>query len=144
MDQQQTAYQRLGGESGVRELVERFYDNMDSLKEASLIRSLHAKSLKGSREKLFLFLSGWLGGPDLYIQKYGHPRLRARHLPFSIGLEERDQWMLCMRRALSEMTIPQDLKSELEAAFWKTADFMRNRAEHEADGGLRIFPGTQT
>lgn len=141
MTQQQTAYEQLGGESGVRRLVDLFYDNMDRLEEVKEIRALHAKSLRASREKLFLFLSGWLGGPDLYIQKYGHPRLRARHLPFSIGQAERDQWMLCMRMALQEMDMPQTLRSELEQSFWKTADFMRNRPEHESGTGLKIFPG---
>jgi hemoglobin len=143
MMQQQSPYQRLGGEAGVRELVDRFYDYMDSLSEAKQIRGLHAKSLRGSREKLFLFLSGWLGGPDLYVQKYGHPRLRARHLPFSIGQTERDQWLLCMRKALADMQFPEDLRTQLEASFWKTADFMRNRPEHEPDAGLKIFPGLQ-
>lgn len=138
-----TAYEQLGGEAGVRELVERFYDLMDELQEARTIRALHAKSLKGSREKLFLFLSGWLGGPDLYVQKYGHPRLRARHLPFSIGQVERDQWMLCMRKALEQMGIPDKLRQQLEQSFWKTADFMRNRPEHEEGAGLKIFPGLQ-
>jgi len=127
----------------VRELVDRFYNYMDSLSEASGIRGLHAKSLSGSREKLFLFLSGWLGGPDLYTQKYGHPRLRARHLPFSIGQTERDQWLLCMRKALADMQVPDDLRLQLEASFWKTADFMRNRPEPEPDGGMKIFPGLQ-
>ena len=143
MMQQEPPYQRLGGEAGVRELVDRFYDYMDGLSEASQIRGLHAKSLRGSREKLFLFLSGWLGGPDLYVQKYGHPRLRARHLPFSIGQAERDQWMLCMRKALADMDMPEALRSQLEASFWNTADFMRNRPEHEPEGGLKIFPGLQ-
>jgi hemoglobin len=138
---QQTPYQQLGGEVGLRELVDRFYANMDALSEARTIRSLHARDLRVSREKLFLFLSGWLGGPDLYVQKYGHPRLRARHLPFSIGIQERDQWMLCMRKALSEMTIPEDVKSSLEAAFWKTADFMRNRPEHDTDAQLPLASG---
>ena len=141
--QQQTSYEQLGGEAGVRELVDRFYDYMDDLKEAAGIRALHAKSLRASREKLFLFLSGWLGGPDLYVEKYGHPRLRARHLPFSIGQAERDQWMLCMHKALQDMAIPDELKSQLEQSFWKTADFMRNRPEHEAGAGLKIFPGPQ-
>ena len=141
--QQGTPYERLGKEAGVRELVERFYDHMDNLNEARQIRSLHAKSLRASREKLFLFLSGWLGGPDLYIQKYGHPRLRARHLPFSIGQVERDQWLLCMGKALADMEIAGDLRSQLEASFWRTADFMRNRAEHEPQAGLKIFPGIQ-
>ncbi len=143
MLQQQTPYEQLGGEPGVRELVDRFYDFMDELAEAETVRSLHATSLRASREKLFMFLSGWLGGPDLYVQKYGHPRLRARHLPFSIGQVERDQWMLCMRKALQEMAIPEELKVQLEQSFWKTADFMRNRAEHQPGGGLKIFPGLQ-
>lgn len=137
----ESAYDRLGGEARVRELVDRFYDLMDSLPEAREIRALHAKSLRMSREKLFKFLSGWLGGPDLYIQEYGHPRLRQRHLPFSIGVRERDQWMLCMRKAMSEMAMPDGLLAQLDAAFFKTADFMRNRAEHEEGAGLKVFTG---
>jgi hemoglobin len=136
-------YKQLGGEAAVRRLVNLFYDFMDELPEAKGIRALHAKSLKASREKLFLFLSGWLGGPDLYVQKYGHPRLRARHLPFSIGIAERDQWMFCMRKALEAMDISENLRLQLEQSFWKTADFMRNRAEQEEDSGLNIFPGLQ-
>ncbi len=125
----QTPYETIGGEAGVRELVDRFYDYMDSLPEAAEVRALHARSLRASREKLFLFLSGWLGGPDLYIQKYGHPRLRRRHLPFPIGSRERDQWMLCMRRALADMPIDDELRQRLEAAFMQTADHMRNQAD---------------
>ncbi|MEJ2620236.1 MAG: group II truncated hemoglobin, partial [Candidatus Thiodiazotropha sp.] len=90
---------------------------------------LHAKSLKASREKLFLFLSGWLGGPALYTEKYGHPRLRARHLPFSIGIEERDQWMQCITTAMQQMSLDESLQQELLQALYKTADFMRNRQE---------------
>ena len=137
---EQTPYKRLGGEARVRELVDRFYDYMDAEAEAEAVRRLHAKSLKASREKLFLFLSGWLGGPDLYIQKYGHPMLRRRHLPFAIGGRERDQWMYCMRKALADMAIDDDLRQKLDAAFMQTADHMRNRPEHEEDGRLRIFP----
>src|SRR6056300_1555821 len=116
-----TPYELLGGETKVRELVDRFYNYMDSLNEASHIRDMHAKSLRASREKLFLFLSGWLGGPDLYVQKYGHPMLRRRHLPFAIGKRERDQWMHCMRKALDEMPIEDPLKQKLEQAFMATA-----------------------
>ncbi|MDP3483558.1 MAG: group II truncated hemoglobin, partial [Sulfuricella sp.] len=86
----QTHYERIGGEEVVRKLVDRFYDLMDQQQDLQGIRELHAKSLKASREKLFLFLSGWLGGPQLYVEKYGHPRLRQRHLPFAIGESERD------------------------------------------------------
>ncbi len=140
MSEQQTPYEMLGGEAGVRALVDRFYDHMDRLQEAATVRGLHARSLKASREKLFLFLSGWLGGPDLYVQKYGHPRLRARHLPFSIGIEERDQWMLCMRKALDEMDLEPAFRERLENAFLSTADHMRNRAEYDQNPGLVIGP----
>lgn len=138
---EQTPYQMLGGETGVRRLVDRFYDLMDQLEQAQTIRALHANSLKGSREKLFKFLSGWLGGPDLYVQQYGHPRLRARHLPFSIGIEERDQWMACMRLALSEMDLPEAFRLQLEQAFDKTADHMRNRQESGPGARVSIIPG---
>jgi hemoglobin len=124
-----TTYERIGGEKSVRELVDRFYDLMDEREELTTLRKLHAKSLRMSREKLFLFLSGWLGGPDLYLQKYGHPRLRARHLPFSIGIEERDQWMECMNSAMQEMGLDEGVQKELGQAFFRTADFMRNRPD---------------
>lgn len=136
-----TPYELLGGEAGVRELVDRFYDYMDSENAARHIREMHAPSLRASREKLYLFLSGWLGGPDLYVQKYGHPMLRRRHMPFAIGKQERDQWMHCMRKALADMAIADDLKAKLEQAFLATADHMRNQPAHEEDGRLRIFPG---
>ena len=109
---------------------------------ARQVREMHAQSLRASREKLFLFLSGWLGGPDLYVQKYGHPMLRRRHLPFSIGSQERDQWMHCMRMALDDMPITADLREQLGRAFLATAEHMRNRPEHDEDAGLKIFPGT--
>jgi hemoglobin len=131
-------YQQLGGEQAVRELVDRFYDYMDRLPEAAGIRALHARSLRASREKLFLFLSGWLGGPSLYVEKYGHPRLRARHLPFPIGSAERDQWMLCMNRALADMPIDAALARQLSEAFARTAEHMRNRPE-DTPGEVR-FP----
>ena len=135
-----TPYEQLGGAPAVRELVDRFYDYMDSLPEAKGIRALHAKSLRGSREKLFLFLSGWLGGPDLYVQKYGHPRLRARHLPFAIGVSERDQWMMCMSKALNDMGLDESLNNQLELSFLKTADHMRNQAEESHDERLPLMP----
>jgi hemoglobin len=124
-----TPYERIGGEKSVRELVDRFYDIMDEREDLNTLRQLHAKSLRMSREKLFLFLSGWLGGPDLYVQKYGHPRLRARHLPFSIGIEERDQWLECMNIAMYEMGLDEGVRQELGQAFSRTADFMRNRPD---------------
>jgi hemoglobin len=122
-----TLYEQLGGEMKVRELVDRFYDIMDTDPRAKKIRDLHPKDLNHSREKLFMFLSGWLGGEPLYIKKYGHPRLRARHLPFPIGEEERDQWMLCMKEAMKKMNLSPELCETLEQAFFRTADFMRNK-----------------
>lgn len=117
----------MGGEQTLRALVNRFYDLMEELPEVRDIRHLHAPDLAEAREKLFMFLSGWLGGPQLYIQKYGHPRLRQRHMPFPIGEKERDQWMLCMTRAMADVGLEENLKQELEAAFFRTADFMRNK-----------------
>lgn len=141
MTEQPTPYEIIGGEEGVRKLVDRFYEHMDELEEAKDIRGLHARSLRGSRDKLFLFLSGWLGGPDLYVQKFGHPRLRARHLPFSIGIKEREQWMHCMRKALDDMGLEKTFRDRLEQAFLSTADHMRNRAEYDGSPGLVIGPG---
>lgn len=122
-------YDLIGGEDGVRRLVEKFYELMDTLPEAYEVRKLHPADLSGSREKLFMYLSGYLGGPNLFIDKFGHPRLRSRHLPFSIGAAERDQWLLCFRQAL-EATIE---SPPLRDALWKPiadlADFMRNQSE---------------
>ena len=111
----------------LRQLVERFYELMDTLPEAEVIRNLHADDLSDSVDKLFMFLSGWLGGPSLYVEKFGHPKLRARHLPASIGAEERDQWLLCMNRAMEDLQIDSKLRSQLSGAFARTADHMRNK-----------------
>jgi hemoglobin len=124
-----TAYERLGGAPGVRTLVDRFYDLMDTLPEVADIRRLHAADLTETREKLYLFLCGWMGGPNLYQERYGHPRLRARHLPFPIGVRERDQWLYCMQQAMRDRGLDGALRLQLEAAFFQTADFMRNRPE---------------
>jgi hemoglobin len=120
-------YEQLGGEAALRTLVDRFYDLMDAEPEYYGIRKLHPETLASSREKLFMFLSGWLGGPSPYIDRYGHPMLRARHLPFTIGAAERDRWMDCMRRAMAEVGVAEPLRSALEQAFFQTADHMRNR-----------------
>ena len=122
-----TPFERLGGEPGVRTLVDRFYDLMDIEPPYAGIRSLHPGSLDGSRDKLHWFLCGWLGGPDLYIQRFGHPRLRARHMPYTIGIAERDQWMACMIQAMEESAVDPALAARLAESFFGTADFMRNR-----------------
>ncbi len=123
----ESPYTRMGGEPAVRALVDRFYELMDTLPEAWEIRKLHPEDLAGSREKLFKFLSGWLGGPPLYIQEYGHPMLRRRHLPFPIDAQARDQWMLCMNQALDELVEDEALREGIRHAFWQLADHMRNR-----------------
>lgn len=127
MDELNSLYDLVGGELGLRTLVNRFYDIMDASPEAKDIRAFHAKSLNQSREKLFMFLSGWSGGPALYVEKYGHPRLRQRHMPFSIGEVERDQWLWCMNKALDESDLLPAVKEHLKARFAEVADFMRNR-----------------
>jgi hemoglobin len=121
-----TPYERMGGDAAVRALVERFYDLMEMDPTYGRLRAVHAPSLASAREKLYLFLSGWLGGPQLYVAQYGHPRLRARHLPFAIGSTERAQWLARMRRALADTGVPDDLAAQLMPAFFQTADWMRN------------------
>ena len=120
-------YDLLGGNAAVHRLVTRFYNLMDSVPEYYIIRKLHPADLAGSREKLYLFLSGWLGGPQLYAEKFGHPMLRARHLPFAIGLAERDAWLACMKQAMSDCAIEAGLKMGLLDSLFKTADWMRNK-----------------
>jgi hemoglobin len=122
-----TPYELIGGEDVVRTLVDRFYDLMDDDPDYFGIRKPHPASLEGSREKLFMFLTGWLAGPPLYEQAYGHPRLRARHMHVAIGIAERDQWMACMTRAMADAGVDPGLHARLVASFMKTADFMRNR-----------------
>jgi len=122
-----TPYRLLGGEGVVRALCDRFYDIMDSEPSVAALRAMHPADLSGSRQKLFMFLSGWLGGPALYMETFGHPRLRMRHMPFAIDEAMRDQWMFCMKQAMSELIVEEELKEKLLAALFSTADFMRNR-----------------
>ena len=123
-----THYDKVGGEAGVAQLVTRFYDLMDELPEAWELRKIHGEDLQSARDKLFKFLSGWLGGPGLYEAEYGHPRLRMRHLPFPVDSQMRDQWLLCMNQALDEQISDELLNMQLKSAFANVADHMRNRA----------------
>lgn len=127
-DQEQypSPYYEMGGEPAVKALVDRFYELMDTLPEAYEVRKMHPDDLSSSNEKLFLFLSGWLGGPDLYVQKYGHPRLRARHLPYPVDIQARDQWLMCMDQAIDEL-IDEKWREGLKRAFADTANHMRNK-----------------
>jgi hemoglobin len=124
-----TPFEALGGEAGVRTLVNRFYDLVESAPEAEHLRRLHQHGLESAREKLTLYLTGWTGGPSLYVERYGHPMLRARHLPFSIGAQERDEWLWCMERALAEHDMPDDARAFLMTKLRPLADHMRNRPE---------------
>lgn len=123
-----TAFALLGGEQKVRELVDRFYDLMDLEPEFAALRAMHPTPLDGSRDKLYWFLCGWLGGPDMYVERFGHPRLRARHLPFAIASAERDQWLRCMAWAMQDCGVAEGLRERLMHSFFNTADWMRNRA----------------
>jgi len=129
INSEMSLYEMIGGEAGLRFLVNRFYDVMDSSPEAETIRRLHPKSLDQSREKLFMFLSGWSGGPALYIQTYGHPRLRQRHMPFPIGKVEREQWLWCMDKALTETRFDAELIEYLKKKFGEIANSMQNRVD---------------
>jgi hemoglobin len=123
----ETAFDRVGGEARVRALVDRFYDLMDLEPAYAELRALHPSTLEGSRDKLFWFLCGWLGGPSHYTDRFGHPMLRARHLPFAIGIRERDQWMHCMQQAMAEVGLDSEFAQRLSASFFQTADWMRNK-----------------
>lgn len=129
-----TLFEKLGGEGGVRQLVDAFYDRMDQDTAFTGIRALHPPQLDSSRDKLFWFLCGWSGGPNYFVERFGHPRLRARHLPYAIGVNERDQWLSCMQQALTDVQVDAVLSDRLLAAFFQTADWMRNRPE-SASGG---------
>lgn len=119
----------LGGEEVLRKLCKRFYEIMDTLPEAKGIRDMHPRNIEGSEKKLFMFMSGWLGGPNLFIETFGHPRLRMRHFPFKIGKSERDQWMICMVQAFEDLQIQEPLRSELLHSLLNLADHMRNQQE---------------
>ena len=126
---QVTPYELIGGEAAVLSLVERFYFYMDTLPEVSEIRAMHAADLSGASSKLFKFLSGWMGGPNLFIQEYGHPILRQRHFPFAINASARDQWMLCMNKALDEISMDADFRENLSQVLQQLATHMINRDE---------------
>ena len=125
----QTAYQRIGGEPAIRQLVTRFYALMDELPEAYATRKIHPEDLGLSGDKFVMFLSGWLGGPQQYVEKYGHPMLRRRHLPYPIGQQEHDEWLMCMRMAMDEVIADIELKEKLYAAMVPIAAHMMNQGE---------------
>jgi hemoglobin len=119
----------MGGEERVRALVDRFYDLMDLEPGYEALRAAHGPSLDNARDRLFWFLCGWLGGPQHYVERFGHPRLKARHLPFRIGIKERDQWLVCMHQAMRELGVDETLQKRLASSLYQTADWMRNLDE---------------
>lgn len=133
----QTPYLKLGGEAALHRLTHRFYELMDELPEAWSIRQMHPESLAGSQESLFQFLSGWLGGPQLFMENRGHPRLRMRHAPYTISGQARDEWMLCMRLALAEQVADEGFRAALVLAFEQMAQHLINHdaSEHSCGCG---------
>jgi hemoglobin len=121
-----TPFDWIGGEAAVHALVDRFYDLMDLEPAYRELRASHGSTLDEARQKLFWFLCGWLGGPQHYQERFGHPRLRMRHMPFKIGIIERDQWLACMDQAMRDTAVPTDLRERLNQSFFQTADWMRN------------------
>ena len=123
----ETPFEWIGGEERIHALVERFYDLMDIEPGYAALRVAHGPELTNARERLNMFLVGWMGGPQHYTERFGHPRLRMRHMPFSIGIAERDQWVACMDQAMRETGVDDALRERLKASFMNTADWMRNR-----------------
>ena len=132
-----TPFAWIGGEPNIKALVERFYDLMDLESGYIALRAAHGSTLEVARQRLFWFLCGWMGGPQHYTERFGHPRLRMRHLPQqagggasgSIGIAERDQWLACMNQAMVETGVDESLRTRLNTSFFQTADWMRNRDE---------------
>jgi len=121
-----TLFEWIGGEHKVQALVDGFYDLMDLEPQYVELRAVHGPHLERARQNLFWFLCGWLGGPQHYTEKFGHPRLRMRHMPFTIGIQERDQWLACMDQAMGETGVDEKLRARLKDSFFQTADWMRN------------------
>jgi len=127
MTGQKSLYESIGGVDKIDELVDRFYDLMTLEETLSELRAIHPEDLSNSRERLKFFLTGWIGGPDIYSPRFGHPMLRARHLPFKIGIKERNQWLACMYQALADCGIDGNIADQLHESFFNTADWMRNQ-----------------
>ena len=125
-DAPQTPYDILG-EDGIRELTSAFYDIMDSLPEMADLRAMHARDLAPMKDKLAEYLTGWMGGPPLYADKYGTVCMTSPHEPYHLGPEERDQWLLCMDRALQQTGASEELVQMLKVPMFRIADAIRNK-----------------
>ena len=124
----QNLYEYLG-EAKIRELVDHFYDEMERHPDAKAILAMHPSDLEETRDKFFWFLVGWSGGPPLYTSRFGHPRLRMRHMPFSVDSAARDAWMTCMKFALEKVIDEEDVREALTQTFLRIADHMRNTSD---------------
>lgn len=122
-----TLYEAIGGDPTVRALTHRFYELMASLPEAARCRAIHPPDLSSSEEKLYEYLTGYLGGPQLYIEKRGHPMLRRRHFLAEIGPEERDEWLLCFRLAMEDTVTHEKLRAIIWDPIEKLAHHMQNK-----------------
>ena len=119
-----TPYVELGGEAELRRLVDAFYDHIRS--DSPSLAAMHPADDRNSRRNLFEFLSGWMGGPALYAERKGHPRLRMRHLRFAIGSDEAAEWMRCMREAIDDIGVAEPLRTYLDTRLEQTAQHVRN------------------
>lgn len=133
MSSTESLYMRLGGEPILHEFVERLYGFMETLPEVAHVREMHSADLSHANERLFMFLSGMLGGPELYVEAFGPPRLRRKHLQFEIGDEERDQWLLCAQRAVDQLDIDRYIGDELMKTLWVMANHLRNKGDLNSD-----------
>ena len=129
MSEQQTPYELLGGAEGLRALVDQFYTNVASCSEAEDIRRMHKADMSEVAQKLFEYLSGWLGGPGLYMERYGTVCITKPHAPFAIGVAARDQWIFCFRKALDDVGASEEVKVMLHEPIHRIADFLRNRED---------------
>lgn len=127
MTETTTLYEAIGGDPTVRALTRRFYELMDSLPEAARCRAVHPPDLSGSEEKLYEYLTGWLGGPPIYVEKRGHPMLRRRHFIAEIGAAERDEWLLCFTRTLKDTVSHPQLREIILAPITRLAYHMQNK-----------------
>ena len=107
---QDTSFRTLGGEAGVRKLVDLFYDEMERRPDAQKIRRMHPSDLEITREKLHVFLCGWLGGPKRYAERWGPIRIPAAHTHLKVGAAERDAWLACMQVAIDAVDVPDDFR----------------------------------
>jgi len=123
----ESLYSRLGGEAVLRQFVSHLYAFMDEAEVVQPVRKMHSQDLSYAADRLFMFLSGMLGGPPLYMEAFGHPRLRRKHLSFSIGDEERDQWLLCAQYAADQLAVEETIRTELMMVLSRMADHLRNK-----------------